>query len=128
VTTDGYLPVVLTCNLTKQCEGSLVLTFNRPGFQEQGHIAGKSDIVVDAGATTTLEVPLDDATLSWLHSHGSTDFGAILDAGLSFGCDGMVFSPESATRMGLPACGAEPIDGFDVVSTGELTVAPRGSG
>ena len=98
VTADGYLPVVLTCNLTVQCQGSLVLDFQRPGFPEQAYIASKSDVVVDAGATTTLEVPLDDVTLSWLQSHGSTKFQAILDAGPSFGCNGY----GSDKSLGLP--------------------------
>ena len=122
VTADGYLPVVLTCNLTVQCQGSLVLDFQRPGFPEQAYIASKSDVVVDAGATTTLEVPLDDVTLSWLQSHGSTKFQAILDAGPSFGCNGY----GSDKSLGLPDCGAEPIDGFDVFSIDDLTVAPPG--
>ncbi len=123
---DGYVPVVLTCNLTVQCQGALVLSLNRPGFQEQGYIAGKSDVVLDAGATTTLGVPLDEVALSWLQSHGSTDFGVLIDAGLSFGCDGMAWSPDSPTRLGLPPCGGGPIDGFDVFSAGDLNAAAPG--
>ena len=123
---DGYAPVVLTCNLTVQCRGSLVLSLYRPGFPEQGHIAGKSDVVVDAAATTTLGVPLDAVALSWLRSHGSTDFSVIVDAGLSFGCDGMAWAPDSPTRSGLPPCGDRPINGFAVLSASSLSVAaPR---
>lgn len=127
---DGYVPVVLTCNLSVQCQGSLVLSLARPGFQEQGYVAGKSDVAVDAGAATALGVRLDDVALSWLRSHGSTDFGVIVDAGLSFGCDGSAWAPDAPTRLGLPPCGtgqgAPVIDGFDVLSADDLTVAVPG--
>jgi hypothetical protein len=127
---DGYVPVVLTCNLSVQCQGSLVLSLARPGFQEQGHIAGKSDIAVYAGATTALGVRFDEVALSWLRSHGSTDFGVIVDAGLSFGCDGSAWAPDAPTQSGLPPCGtgegAPVIDGFDVLSAGDMTVAGPG--
>ena len=99
---DGYAPVVLTCNLTVQCRGALVLVLHRPGFEEQGYIAGKSDVVVDAGATTTLGVPLDAVSLDWLESHGSTDFSVVVDAGLSFGCDGSAWAPDAPTKFRTP--------------------------
>lgn len=125
---DGYAPVVLTCNLTVQCQGSLVLSLNRPGFQEQGYTAGKSDVVVDAGATTTIDVPLDAVAVEWLQSHGPTGLGVIVDAGLSFACDGSAWAPDAPTKLGLPPCGtgegAPVIDGFDVFSGGDLNVAP----
>lgn len=125
--TDGYAPVMLTCNLRVQCRGSLVLTLTRPGFDEQGYLAGKSDVVVDAGATMTLGVPLDAVAFDWLRSRGPTDLEVIVDAGLSFGCDGSAWAPDAPTQLGLPPCGtgegAPVVDGFDVFSGGGVNVA-----
>jgi hypothetical protein len=127
VSADGYAPVKLTCNLTVQCRGSVVLRLSRPGFNDQGHVAGRSDVEVPAGATTQIDVPLDATSLSWLQSHGPTDLTVIVEAGLSFGCDGNAWGPNAQTTMGLPPCGtgqgAPVIHGFDLLSTGELTVA-----
>jgi hypothetical protein len=83
---DGYVPVVLTCNLSVQCRGSLVLAVQR-GF-DQGYADSRSDLVVDAGATTTLGVRLGPVALPWLKSHSPAQFTVIADAGPSFGCAG----------------------------------------
>ena len=126
---DGYVPVVLKCNLSVQCRGSLVLAVGRGGI-DQGSPDSKSDLQVDAGATTTLGVRLGPVALPWLQSHGSAQFTVIVDAGLSFGCDGKAWAPSQPTRSGLPACGngngSPVIDGFAVFSTSDLTVlAPK---
>ena len=127
---DGYVPVVLTCNLTVKCQGSLALNMIRPGVQEQGYTAGRSDVLVEAGATTTLEVPLDAVARSSLQSERSIHFGVLVDAGLSFGCDGSAWAPDAPTKLGLPPCGkgegAPVIDGFDIFGEGDLTVAAVG--
>ncbi len=124
---DGYVPVVLTCNLKVQCQGSLVLILHRPGFQDQGYVAGRSDVVANVGATTTLDVPLNAVALDWLRSHGPTELTGVVDAGLSFGCDGSVWAPDIPTPTGLPACGtgdgAPVVNGFAVSSGADLIVA-----
>lgn len=130
VTPDAgsYVPVVLKCNLAMQCRGSLVLSLTRP--TDQGTPDSRSDLAVDAGATTTLGVRLGSVALPWLQSHGSASFEVIVDAGPSFGCDGTAWAPDQPTTSGLPACGngngSPVINGFAVFSTGELTVRPAG--
>lgn len=124
---DGYVPVTLTCNLTVQCRGSVVLDLIRPEFQargEQGYIAGSSDLVVDAGATTTLGVPLDAVARSWLQSHRAAEFVAITDASLSFGCTS--HGDPDKLGLGLRSCGVTAVDGFAIVGTGNLTASALG--
>ena len=115
---DGYVPMVLKCNLAVQCRGSLVLAVGR-GI-DQGSPDSRSDLVIDAGATTTLGVRLGPVALPWLQSHGSAPFAVIVDVGPSFGCDGRVYEGDTAT--GLPPCGYPPVYGYAVVTTSDLTV------
>jgi hypothetical protein len=113
--------VVLTCNLTVRCRGSLVLAVQRG--MDQGKPDSKSDLAVNAGATTTLGVPLGAVARPWLQSHGSAHFSVIVDAGPSFGCDGSVLAPDLPTKSGLPPCGRGAINGFAVLNAGDLNVA-----
>jgi hypothetical protein len=115
---DGYVPVVLKCNLAVPCRGSLVLAVLR-GI-DQGHPDSRSDLVIDPGATTTLGVRLGPVALPWLQSHGSAFFYVFVDAGPSFGCAGTVY--EGDTHSGLPSCGYSPVHGYAVVTISDLKV------
>jgi hypothetical protein len=119
---DGYVPVVLKCNLAVQCRGSLVLAVLR-GI-DQGSPDSISDLVIDAGATTTLGVRLGPVALPWLQSHGSAGFYVIVDVGPSFGCAGTVY--EGETHSGLPPCGYSPVHGYAVVTISDLKVLAAG--
>jgi hypothetical protein len=93
---DGYVPVTLRCHLQVQCMGVLLLT---PVDSEGRSIAvpgatggtgggriGRSDLLVNAGATRTIGVPEGGATLAYLRSHGPTPFSLTIDADQAPGC------------------------------------------
>jgi hypothetical protein len=127
---DDYLPVTLTCDLPVQCSGSLLVD----GYSSDGrHFDGRSDLVVDAGATATLAVRLPAALVEYIRAHNppcpppSTGpetcparLGILADVGPSFGCDGKVYW--GPTQSGLPPCGQGPVNGFRVLSSATLQV------
>jgi hypothetical protein len=104
---DGYVPVTLTCNLSVQCRGALVLSLPSSGE------GGRSDLVVDAGATATLGVRLPARALYFLQVHGPTPAEVTADDGPSLGVAS--WNPQDG-----------PINGFTPLSVGELTVAAPG--
>jgi hypothetical protein len=56
---DGYLPVTLTCNLSQQCRGAIVVTDTDAMPNQNGRLGrGGSDLVLDAGQTRTFGIPL----------------------------------------------------------------------
>ncbi len=67
---DGYVPVTVTCNLPVQCNGVLMVDLMSQGYNPLG--GGRSDLVVDAGATRTIGVPLESSVFDYLRSHGPT--------------------------------------------------------
>jgi hypothetical protein len=128
---DGYLSVTLTCNLSVQCKGSLVVQ----GVDEEDPDAlGRSDLLVNAGATATLGVGLPDRLVADIRAHNPpcppppsdpymvscpAAVFVISDIGPSFGCAG------KAEGTGLPYCGG-PVNGFRVVSFRSLRVVAPG--
>jgi hypothetical protein len=74
---DGYVPVTVTCNLSVQCSGALLVI--GPSF------SGRSDLLVDAGATRTIGVPLPSSALDYLRSNGLTTLHVTADARQSAG-------------------------------------------
>jgi len=122
---DDYLPVTLTCHLAVQCSGSLLVD----GYGPDGrHFDGRSDLVVDAGATATLAVGLPAALVEYIRAHNPpcppsapgvgacpAAVGIHTDVGPSFGCDGKVYW--GPTHTGLPPCGQRPVNGFRVLSS-----------
>jgi hypothetical protein len=74
---DGYVPVTVTCNLSTRCAGALLL--NGPSF------SGRSDLLVNAGSTTTIGVPLPPSAISYLRSSGPTTCSVVADARASAG-------------------------------------------
>jgi hypothetical protein len=94
---DGYVPVTLKCHLPQaQCMGVLLVTlraylghvdefYGKP--YEEPVDGGRSDLLVNAGATRTIAVPaLHAAGLAYLRSHGPTPFNLTIDAGQAPGC------------------------------------------
>jgi hypothetical protein len=69
---DGYVPVTVTCHLSLQCRGVLIVS-GPPG-------GGRSDLVVDAGATRTLGVPVGSSAIAFLRSNGPTTMHVTADA------------------------------------------------
>jgi hypothetical protein len=128
---DGYLSVTLTCNLSVPCRGSLLIQGVK---EEDPHMVGRSDLLVDAGATATLGVGLPDPLVASIRAHNPpcppppsdpymvscpAAVFVLADAGPSFGCAG------KAEGTGLPFCGG-PVNGFRVVSVGNLRVVAPG--
>lgn len=94
---DGYVPVTLKCNLSVQCSGALIVI--GPTF------SGRSDLLVDAGATRTIGVPLGASAIGYLRSNGPTTLNVTADARQSAGLQ--------------PGVGPAAIN-----TDGQLTVAP----
>ncbi|MBV8863665.1 MAG: hypothetical protein JO259_17700 [Mycobacterium sp.] len=77
---DGYVPVTLRCNLSVQCSGAVIVELNvyagdkdAVGEPIQTSVGdGRSDLLVDAGATRTIAVPLPAPVIAYLRSHGPT--------------------------------------------------------
>jgi hypothetical protein len=85
---DGYVPVTLKCNATVQCRGALLLDYLRgwsnPDPQGMSWVCGRSDLVVNAGATRTIGVPLASSALAFLRSQGPTPAGVVADTNRMF--------------------------------------------
>lgn len=82
---DGYAPVTVTCDLAAQCSGALLfcLRTDDPALLGMGMAGycGRSDLLVNAGATRTIGVPFPAPALTSLRSHGPTN--AVLDAAIA---------------------------------------------
>jgi len=80
---DGYVPVTLKCNAAVQCVGALLLEYlhgwSNPDPQGMSWVCGRSDLVVNAGATRTIGVPLAAGALAFLRSQGPTPAGVLAD-------------------------------------------------
>jgi hypothetical protein len=74
---DGYVPVTLKCHLSVQCVGALML-FSEDGGEAAG--GGRSDLLVNAGATRTIGVPAGADAVAYLRSHGPTTYNLTIDA------------------------------------------------
>jgi len=81
---DGYIPVTLTCNLPALCEGALSAD-SRPLGDDSS--SSRSDLLVDAGTTRTIGVPLSAAALEYLKSHGPVTLSVTADNGLVPPCE-----------------------------------------
>ncbi len=82
---DGYVPVTLACHLAAQCRGVVILS--GPTF------GGRSDLVVDAGATRTIGVPLSSSAIAYLRSNGPTTLHVTADARQSAGLNEQAGGP-----------------------------------
>jgi hypothetical protein len=82
---DGYVPVTLTCHLSTQCAGVVILS--GPTF------SGRSDLIVDAGATRTIGVPLPSSAIAYLRSNGPTNLNVTADARQSAGLNEQAGGP-----------------------------------
>jgi hypothetical protein len=138
---DKYLPVTLTCNLSVQCRGSLVLQFyfGPPDPNNGEDLLARSDLLVSAGATATLGVELPGVVLQYVPAQQPTcgtdaDTGlsncpnrvlVIADAGPSLGCNGNASMPGADATVKLPFCHG-PVNGFRAVTTGGVLVVSAG--
>ncbi|MBP1823166.1 hypothetical protein [Mycobacterium sp. OAE908] len=75
---DGYVPVTLACHLSSQCTGVVILS-------SPGAFSGRSDLVVAAGATRTIGVPLPPSAIAYLRANGPTTCYVTADARASAG-------------------------------------------
>jgi hypothetical protein len=81
---DGYVPVTLTCDLSVQCSGALLVSLDSPAAVAALGIAmndrdGRSDLLLDGGATQTFGVQLPAPALAWLRSNSPTSLGVTAD-------------------------------------------------
>lgn len=78
---DGYVPVTLTCNVQIQCVGALLLELS--GWSntqdEMSWVTGRSDLLVNAGATQTIGVKVPTAAIDYVRSHGPTPLKVVAD-------------------------------------------------
>jgi hypothetical protein len=82
---DGYVPVTLKCDLSVQCTGALLVDLASPAAEaalgyEMTNRYGRSDLLVNAGATRTIGVPLPPPALTWLRSNSPTSLGVTADS------------------------------------------------
>ncbi len=91
---DGYVPVTVKCHRKVQCKGVLRLSGQflavDPATGNAIHpvVAGASDLLVNAGATRTIGIPLSrpgalpgaDSAIALLRSHGLTTLNLLIDA------------------------------------------------
>ena len=97
VDADGHVPVTVTCNLSVQCRGALVISGAGDG--------GKSDLVVDAGATATFGVRLSARALYFVQHQGvPTTFQVVANSGQSPGTGH--WDPDEGSWVG----GITPLD------------------
>lgn len=76
---DGYVPVMFACHMPTQCVGSVVLElagFSNPD-DRLSWVTGRSDLVVNAGATRTIGIPVTAAAIAYVRSQGPTPFTVI---------------------------------------------------
>ncbi|MDT5346782.1 MAG: hypothetical protein QOH91_69 [Mycobacterium sp.] len=91
VDADGYVPVTLKCNATVQCHGALMLDLRGYSNPQESMpwVTGRSDLVVNAGATRTIGVPVAAGALALVRSQGPTPVGVVADT-----------NPMYATQLG----------------------------
>lgn len=68
---DGYVPVPLKCHLSTPCRGVLILST----------LGGRSTLLVNAGATRTIDIPVGADGIAFLRSKGPTTTNLTIDAG-----------------------------------------------
>jgi len=107
---DGYVPVTVTCNLSVQCSGGLFAENNWAG---RG--GGRSDLLIDAGATRTFGVRQGPDSLAYIRSHGPTTLAVTADSGQSPG-----------TAHWAPGAGGPWVGGIIPVDWKGLTVVAPG--
>ena len=85
---DGYVPVTFACHMPTQCAGSVVLEL--AGFSNAQDrlpfVTGRSDLVVNGGATRTIGIPVPAAAVAYVRSQGPTPMGVVtsIDGGEDF--------------------------------------------
>ena len=100
---DGYAPVTVKCNLSVQCSGAILFclqgTASDPDLSRLGMAGycGRSDLLVNAGATRTIGVPFPAAALAFLRSHGPTPAVLSVNASQSAGVGTAYQTLSSAT-------------------------------
>ncbi|MBB5166485.1 hypothetical protein [Mycobacterium sp. AZCC_0083] len=76
---DGYVPLTLKCNLPVPCTGAILACADSPEASSFALGCGRSEEVVDAGATRTLGVPLTTPALGTVHTRGSATVNFLVD-------------------------------------------------
>jgi hypothetical protein len=74
---DGYVPVTLKCDLSVKCIGALLLCLEDPAAIAalgggMDTTCGRSDVLLDAGATRTFGAALPASAFAWLRSNSPT--------------------------------------------------------
>jgi hypothetical protein len=86
---DGYVPVTLKCNAKVQCQGALLLKLSGwSNPQGMSWVTGRSDLVVNAGATQTIGVAVPAAAIAYVRSHGPTPLNVTADANPTYPASG----------------------------------------
>ena len=126
---DGYAPVIVTCDLTAQCSGALVFCLSDPAAEAalgygMAETCGRSDLLVNGGATRTIGVPLSPQEFASLKSNGPTTLYLNIDAGQAPGTRGTQCGDWNLGCK-YQANGGAP-SGFSLVTSDKLTVAAPG--
>jgi hypothetical protein len=94
---DGYVPVTLKCNAQVQCVGALLLKLAGWSNPQDNLYAGRSDLVVNAGATRTIGVQVPAGALAFLRSQGPTRVWVTADANPTYPATGCQLASANLT-------------------------------
>jgi hypothetical protein len=83
---NGALAVTLECQLPSPCRGALLVDLS-PACSGTAALA-RSDLVVDAGSTRTIGVPLSSCATTLVRSRGRLPAAITADSGQSPQCHG----------------------------------------
>lgn len=121
---EGYVPVTVTCDLPVECRGALLLFMQ----EDPDYGDGRSDLLVDPGATLTIDVPLTDAARDFLRSHSPTTLGVTADNLLVPPCEEITeLAAQCAEFVNAPDYDLSKGDGINRLISGELTIVAPGT-
>jgi len=125
---DGFLPLTLTCNLPAQCSGTIQICIADGGNTGMAMNCGRTDELLEAGATQTVGIPMPTSALGFLRSHGPASASLTVDNANVPDCQQIPqLAAECAkTVQGLPADHPRG-DGIIRLIGADLTVAPAPS-
>jgi hypothetical protein len=125
---DGFLPLVLTCNLPVQCGGTIQICIADGRTAGMGMSCGRTDEALEAGATQTVGIPMPTAALGFLQSHVPTSASLTVDNARVPDCQQIpqLAADCAQTVAALPADHPRG-DGIIRMINADLTVAPAPS-
>jgi hypothetical protein len=104
VSSDGYVPVTVTCVASSTCQGFIVLAIANVNSRQvcgggKYHWAGCSDLVVNANSTRTISVPLTPDAFAYVRANSPVSVHVTASSGVSAPSSDMSQSDLQASAM-----------------------------